>query len=60
MAPPIIHGPAISTYVRTTRLVCEEKAAEYQLVEVDIMQGGNKTPRASGAPPVRARSRLRA
>jgi glutathione S-transferase len=44
MAPPIIHGPAISTYVRTTRLVCEEKAAEYQLVEVDIMQGGNKTP----------------
>ena len=44
MAPPIIHGTAISTYVRTTRLVCEEKAAEYQLVEVDIMQGGNKAP----------------
>ncbi len=44
MAPPIIHGPAISTYVRTTRLACEEKAAEYQLVEVDIMQGGNKAP----------------
>ena len=44
MAPPIIYGTAISTYVRTTRLVCEEKAAEYQLVDVDIMQGGNKAP----------------
>ena len=44
MAPPIIYGPAISTYVRTTRLVCEEKGAEYRLVDVDIMQGGNKTP----------------
>lgn len=44
MAPPIIYGPAISTYVRTARLVCEEKGAEYQLVDVDIMQGGNKTP----------------
>ncbi|MGD9508546.1 MAG: glutathione S-transferase family protein [Geminicoccaceae bacterium] len=44
MAAPIIHGPAISTYVRTVRLVCEEKGAPYQLAEVDIMQGGNKTP----------------
>ena len=44
MAPPIIYGTAISTYVRTTRLVCEEKAAAYQLVDVDIMQGGNKAP----------------
>ena len=44
MAAPVIYGPAISTYVRTVRLVCEEKAAPYELVEVDIMQGGNKTP----------------
>ncbi len=44
MALPIIYGPAISTYVRTVRLVCEEKSAPYELVEIDIMQGGNKTP----------------
>ena len=44
MAAPVIYGPAISTYVRTVRLVCEEKVAPYELVEVDIMQGGNKTP----------------
>ena len=44
MAAPVIYGPVISTYVRTVRLVCEEKAAPYELVEVDIMQGGNKTP----------------
>ena len=44
MAAPVIYGPAISTYVRTVRLVCEEKGAHYELVEVDIMQGGNKTP----------------
>ena len=44
MAPPVIYGPAISTYVRTARLVCEEKGAAYELVDVDIMQGANKTP----------------
>jgi glutathione S-transferase len=44
MAPPVIYGPALSTYARTVRLVCEEKAAEYRLVEIDIMQGGHKTP----------------
>ena len=44
MSPPVIYGPAISTYVRTVRLVCEEKGSPYELVEVDIIQGGNKTP----------------
>ncbi len=44
MAPPVIYGPAISTYVRTARLVCEEKGAAYELVDVDIMQGANKSP----------------
>lgn len=44
MAPPVIYGPALSTYVRTARLVCEEKGAAYELVDVDIMQGANKTP----------------
>ena len=44
MAPPIIYGPALSTYVRTVRLVLDEKAAAYELVEIDILKGGNKTP----------------
>lgn len=44
MAPPIIYGPALSTYVRTVRLVCEEKGAGYELVEIDIMQGAHKSP----------------
>lgn len=44
MTPPIIYGPGLSTYVRTVRLVCEEKGAEYQLVEIDIMQGAHKAP----------------
>ena len=44
MAPPIIYGPALSTYVRTVRLVLEEKAAEYRLVEIDILKGAHKTP----------------
>ena len=44
MAAPVIYGPALSTYVRTVRLVCEEKGAPYELVEIDIMQGGHKAP----------------
>jgi glutathione S-transferase len=44
MAAPIVYGPALSTYVRTVRLVLEEKAAPYQLVEVDIITGAHKTP----------------
>ena len=44
MATPIIYGPGVSTYVRTVRLVLEEKGADYQLVEIDILQGGHKTP----------------
>lgn len=44
MAPPIIYGPALSTYVRTVRLVLEEKAAEYQLIEIDILKGDHKSP----------------
>jgi glutathione S-transferase len=44
MALPIIYGPGLSTYVRTVRLVCEEKGAEYRLVEIDIMSGAHKSP----------------
>ncbi|MGE0724749.1 MAG: glutathione S-transferase family protein [Alphaproteobacteria bacterium] len=34
MTTPTIHGPALSTYVRTARMVCEEKAIPYALNEV--------------------------
>jgi glutathione S-transferase len=44
MAPPIIYGPGLSTYVRTVRLVCEEKGAGYELIDIDIMQGAHKAP----------------
>jgi glutathione S-transferase len=44
MAKPIIYGPAYSTYARTCRLALEEKGADYDLVEVDIFSGANKTP----------------
>jgi glutathione S-transferase len=44
MAPPIIHGPNYSTYVRTVRLVLEEKGAEYRLAEVDVLKGEHKAP----------------
>lgn len=44
MAPPTIYGPNYSTYVRTVRLVLEEKGAEYRLAEVDILKGEHKTP----------------
>ena len=60
MAPPIIYGPALSTYVRTVRLVCEEKGAEYQLVEIDIMTGAHKIARASGPSSLRPRAGVRA
>lgn len=44
MAKPIIYGPAYSTYARTCRLALEEKGADYDLVEVDIFSGANKSP----------------
>jgi glutathione S-transferase len=44
MAKPVIYGPAYSTYARTVRLALEEKGADYDLVEVDILSGANQTP----------------
>jgi glutathione S-transferase len=44
MAKPVIYGPAYSTYARTCRLALEEKGADYDLVEVDILSGANTTP----------------
>ena len=44
MVKPVIYGPAYSTYARTVRLALEEKGADYDLVEVDILSGANQTP----------------
>jgi glutathione S-transferase len=44
MAKPVIHGPAYSTYARTCRLALEEKGADYDLVEVDVLSGANQAP----------------
>ena len=35
MADIIIYGAAMSTYVRTARMACEEKGVVYDLLEVD-------------------------
>ena len=39
MSKPILYGPAFSTYVRSARLVMEEKGVDYDLVEFDFLQG---------------------
>jgi glutathione S-transferase len=39
-----LHGPNISTYVRSVRLAFAEKGAEYTLAEVNIMAGQHKQP----------------
>jgi glutathione S-transferase len=44
MAKPTVYGPAYSTYARTARLALEEKGVDYDLVEVDILQGAGQTP----------------
>jgi glutathione S-transferase len=44
MAKPIVYGPAYSTYARTARLALEEKGVDYDLVEVDILQGAGRAP----------------
>lgn len=39
-----IFGPNYSTYVRTTRMVLEEKGAAYELVELDLFKGEHRQP----------------
>lgn len=39
MAEPNLFGPAYSTFTRSCRLAMEEKGVDYDLVEVDILQG---------------------
>jgi glutathione S-transferase len=44
MAKPVVYGPGYSTFVRTARLALEEKGAEYDLVEVDLLSGASQSP----------------
>jgi glutathione S-transferase len=44
MATPIIYGPAYSTFARTCRLALEEKGADYDLIEIDMLSGAHQTP----------------
>ncbi|MGB5329033.1 MAG: glutathione S-transferase family protein [Gammaproteobacteria bacterium] len=39
MNKPTLYGPAYSTYTRSARLALEEKGVDYNLVEVDFLQG---------------------
>lgn len=39
MGTPVVYGPAYSTYVRTARLVLEEKGVAYTLEEFDFLKG---------------------
>ena len=39
MSKPILYGPGYSTYTRSARLAMEEKGVDYDLVEVDFLQG---------------------
>lgn len=43
MATIVIYGSPLSTYVRTVRLLLEEAGAEYDLKEVDMLNGENKS-----------------
>jgi glutathione S-transferase len=42
MSQPIVHGPSISTYVRSVRLALHEKGVEHKLAEVDLLGGAHK------------------
>lgn len=44
MAKFTIYGPALSTYVRTVRLILESVGADYAMQEVDILTGENEQP----------------
>ena len=60
MAKPVVYGPGYSTFVRTARLALEEKGAEYDLVEVDLLTGAGQSRRAPGPASVRQGPGVRA
>ena len=39
MSKPILYGPAFSTYVRTPRIAFAEKGVDYELREINFLQG---------------------
>ncbi len=44
MANPVVYGPRFSTYVRSVLLALEEKSVDYEVQEVNILQGEHQTP----------------
>ena len=40
MAKPVLHGPSYSTYTRAVRIALAEKGVDYDLHEVDFINGG--------------------
>lgn len=40
MAKPVLHGPSYSTYTRSVRIALAEKGVDYELREVDFINGG--------------------
>lgn len=44
MAQFTIYGPALSTYVRTTRMILEETGTPYELKPIDIFSGEQNAP----------------
>jgi hypothetical protein len=53
MSKPTLYGPAFSTYVRSVRLALEEKGVDYNLVEIDFLQGLMPTEQIERHPFVR-------
>lgn len=44
MAPIEVHGMGLSAPCRIVYMTCEVLGLEYNMVECDLMNGGNKTP----------------
>jgi len=44
MGAPVVYGPRFSTYVRSALIALEEKGADYEVHEVNILEGAHQTP----------------
>lgn len=44
MGVPVVYGPRFSTYVRSVLIALEEKGADYEVQEVNILEGAHQTP----------------
>jgi glutathione S-transferase len=44
MGTPVVYGPRFSTYVRSVLIALEEKRADYEVHEINILEGAHQTP----------------